>query len=109
MYSGVTRPIKMLMHEHKYMNLEPKIPLYVSGFGPRAMQLAGVYGDGLVCAIPPRGMAVPEAMAHAPQGATQVGRSLGGFRPCALTNILLLEPREAEASGSPRRLLCPNV
>ncbi len=26
-YNGVTRPIKMLMHEHKYMNLEPKIPL----------------------------------------------------------------------------------
>ena len=70
MYNGVTRPIKMLMHEHKYMNLEPNIPLYVSGFGPRAMQLAGIYGDGLVCAIPPRGMAVPEAMAHVRQGAT---------------------------------------
>src|SRR5262249_12691504 len=87
-YNGVTRPIKMLMHEHKYMNLEPHIPLYVSGFGPRAMQLAGMYGDGLVFAIPPRGMAVPEAMAHVRQGATQVGRSLEGFRTCALTNIV---------------------
>ena len=26
-FEGVTRPIKMLMHEFKYMNLEPKIPL----------------------------------------------------------------------------------
>ncbi|WP_089942178.1 LLM class flavin-dependent oxidoreductase [Candidatus Entotheonella palauensis] len=52
-YHGLTRPIKMLMHEYKYMNLEPKIPLYVSGFGPPAMRLAGEYGDGLVFAIPP--------------------------------------------------------
>jgi 5,10-methylenetetrahydromethanopterin reductase len=32
---GVTRPIKMLIREKKYMSLEPRIPLYVSGFGPR--------------------------------------------------------------------------
>src|SRR5439155_11983732 len=38
-YHGVTRPITMLMHEHKYLNLEPNIPLYVSGFGPRAALL----------------------------------------------------------------------
>ena len=40
-FNGVRRPVKMLMHEFKYMNLEPRIPLYVSGFGPRAMGLAG--------------------------------------------------------------------
>jgi 5,10-methylenetetrahydromethanopterin reductase len=108
-YHGVTRPITMLMHEDKYMNLEPNIPLYISGFGPRAMQLAGVYGDGLVFAIPPRGMAVPEAMAHVRQGATQVGRSLEGFRTCALTNIVLLEPGEAVDAERVIRLIGPNV
>ena len=40
-FNDVTRPISMLMHGFKYMDLEPKIPLYVSGFGPRAMGLAG--------------------------------------------------------------------
>lgn len=108
-YHGVTRPIKMLMHEDKYMNLEPQIPLYVSGFGPRAMQLAGVYGDGLVFAIPPRGIAVPEAMGHVRQGATQAGRTLEGFRNCALTNIVLLEPGEAVDSERVIRLIGPNV
>ena len=108
-YHGVTRPIKMLMHDHQYMNLEPHIPLYVSGFGPRAMQLAGVYGDGLVFAIPPRGMAVPEALAHVRQGAMQVGRSLEGFRTCALTNLVLLEPGEAVDSERVIRLIGPNV
>src|SRR5512139_431150 len=32
-YSGVTRPIRILMHGDRYMSLEPRIPLYVSGFG----------------------------------------------------------------------------
>ena len=39
-FNGVRRPIRMLMHEFKYMSLEPRIPLYVSGVraardGPR--------------------------------------------------------------------------
>jgi 5,10-methylenetetrahydromethanopterin reductase len=108
-YNGVTRPIKMLMHEHKYMNLEPAIPLYVSGFGPRAMRLAGEYGDGLVFAIPPRGIAVPEALEYVRQGAESAGRTLAGFRNCALTNIVLLEPGEAVDSERVIRLVGPNV
>ena len=108
-YNGVTRPIKMLMHEHTYMNLEPTIPLYVSGFGPRAMRVAGEYGDGLVFAIPPRGIAVPEAMEHVRQGAERAGRTLAGFRNCALTNIVLLEPGEAVDSERVIRLVGPNV
>ncbi len=108
-YNGVSRPIKVLMHEDRYMNLQPKIPLYVSGFGPRAMRLAGAYGDGLVFAIPPRGMAVPEALAHARQGADRAGRTLAGFRNCALTNIVLLEPGEPVDSERVIRLVGPNV
>ncbi len=108
-YNGLTRPVKMLMHEYKYMNLEPKIPLYVSGFGPRAMRLAGEYGDGLVFAIPPRGIAVPEAMQYVREGAERAGRTLGNFRNCALTNIVLLEPGEAVDSDRVIRLVGPNV
>ena len=108
-YEGRTKPIKMLMHEHKYMNLEPRIPLYVSGFGPRAMALAGEYGDGLVFAIPPRGVAVPQAMAHVRQGAARVGRTLDGFLNCALTNIVLLEPGEEVSSARIKKLVGPNV
>src|SRR2546427_13149820 len=67
--------------------LEPKIPLYVSGFGPRAMELAGKHGDGLIFAIPPRGVAVAEALGHAHKGAASAGRPLDCFRNCALTNV----------------------
>lgn len=108
-FDGVTKPIKMLMHEHKYMNLEPKIPLYVSGFGPKAMALAGEYGDGLVFAIPPRGTPVKEALANANVGAERVGRSLNGFRNAALVNIAMLEPGEEANSERILKAIGPNV
>ncbi len=110
-YNGATKPIAMLMHDATgYMNLEPKIPLYVSGFGPRAMGLAGEFGDGLVFAIPPRGVAVSEAMGHVRQGAARAGRDIGGdFLNCALVNIALLEPGEAVDSDRVKRLIGPNV
>ena len=67
---GMTRPIRMLLEGNGGGSLKPKIPLYVSGFGPRAMGLAGLHGDGLVFAIPPRGVPVAQALAHARQGAS---------------------------------------
>jgi 5,10-methylenetetrahydromethanopterin reductase len=108
-FNGVTRPIKILMHDKEYMNLEPKIPLYVSGFGPRAMELAGRHGDGLVFAIPPRGVPVAEALGHARRGAEQAGRPFGQFKNCALTNIALLEPGEPVDSPRIVRTVGPNV
>jgi len=108
-YNGVTRPIRILMRDKEYMNLEPKIPLYVSGFGPRAMELAGRYGDGLVFAIPPRGVAVADALGHARKGAEAAGRAFEGFRNCALTNLALLEPGEAVDSDRIIRTIGPNV
>ncbi len=108
-FNGVTRPIRMLMHEHAYMNLEPKIPLYVSGFGPRAMALAGEFGDGLVFAIPPRGIAPAQALAHVRQGAARGNRDLSGFHNCALVNIALLEPGEPADSERIKRMLGANV
>src|SRR5262245_38029790 len=108
-FNGVTRPIRILMHEDRYMNLEPKIPLYVSGFGPRAMELAGEFGDGLVFAIPPRGVPVTGALEHARRGAQRAGRGLDGFRNCALTNVAVLDPGEAVDSERVIRTVGPNV
>ena len=76
------------------MNLHPRIPLYVSGFGPRAMALAGQYGDGLVFAIPPRGVPPAKALALARTGAERAGRSLDNFHTAALTTPCVLRPGE---------------
>lgn len=105
--NGVTQPIRMLLGRHG--DLVPKIPLHVSGFGPRAMALAGVHGDGLVFAIPPRGVPVAEALGHVRQGAARAGRDLTGFHTCALTNIALLRPGEAADSDRIKAMVGPNV
>ena len=106
-FNGTPRPIAMLLGERG--SLHPKIPLYVSGFGPRAMALAGAHGDGLVFAIPPRGVPIAEALGHARQGAARVGRTLGGFHSCALTNVVLLQPGEAADSDRIKAAIGPNV
>jgi alkanesulfonate monooxygenase SsuD/methylene tetrahydromethanopterin reductase-like flavin-dependent oxidoreductase (luciferase family) len=109
-YEGARHPVKMLIREKKYMSLEPRIPLYVSAFGPRAMELAGQYGDGLVFAIPPRGLPPAQALALAQAGAGRDGRTLGAdFHMCALTSIVLLEPGEAADSERVIRAVGPNV
>ena len=108
-YRDRARPIRLLTNDKKYLSLEPKIPLYVSGFGPRAMELAGKHGDGLVFAIPPRGVPVEEALGHVQAGAARVGRTLTDFRNCALTNVALLEPGEAVDSPRVVRTVGPNV
>lgn len=108
-FNGVTRPLRMSLHAPGHGVLEPKIPLYVSGFGPRAMALAGAHGDGLVFAIPPRGVAVAEALGHVRQGAAQAGRDLSGYHTCALTNVALLQPGEALDSDRIKATVGPNV
>jgi 5,10-methylenetetrahydromethanopterin reductase len=108
-FDGRSRPVKMLQHDKRFMNLQPRIPLYVSGFGPRAMALAGEYGDGLVFAIPPRGVPVQEALGHARQGAARIGRDMTGFLNATLINVALLEPGEAADSDRVKQAVGPNV
>ena len=73
------------------------------------MELAGKHGDGLVFAIPPRGIAVADALGHSRNGAGRAGRILDGFRSCALTNVALLEPGEPVDSPRVVRTVGPNV
>jgi 5,10-methylenetetrahydromethanopterin reductase len=108
-FEGVTKPVRMLINDRTGMTLDPHIPLYVSGFGPRAMALAGEHGDGLVFAIPPRGVSVAEAMGHVRQGAARANRDVSGFRNCALVNVVLLQPGEAADSDRVKAMIGPNV
>lgn len=108
-FEGRPKPIKMLRHETRFMNLQPRIPMYVSGFGPRAMGLAGEHGDGLVFAIPPRGVPVQDALGHARQGAARSGRDMAGFRNATLTSVALLQPGEAADSDRIKRTIGANV
>src|SRR5437660_8489178 len=63
------------MREHRFIDLEHPIPLYVAGFGPKAQALAGELGDGLVSGLP-RGGTVADMLANARRGAAGAGRTL---------------------------------
>ena len=98
-WRGRTTPIQLLKQdpayrEYQFIDLEHRIPLYVSGFGPKAQALAGEYGDALMFAIPPRGTTVEAARRNAEAGAARAGRKLDGFRYYALVNICMVEPGE---------------
>jgi alkanesulfonate monooxygenase SsuD/methylene tetrahydromethanopterin reductase-like flavin-dependent oxidoreductase (luciferase family) len=106
-YRGRTAPIQLLKQDpadrtHQFVALEPRIPLYVSGFGPRTQALAGELGDGLMFAIPPRGTTVEAARRNAEAGAARAGRALAGegFRYHAMVNLCMLDP--GERLDSPR-------
>lgn len=45
-------PIRHVMPDKGFVNFEDPIPMYVSGFGPNSLALAGKHGDGAVLAMP---------------------------------------------------------
>ena len=93
--NGETHPIRFQMREHRFIDLEPRIPLYIAGFGPKAQALAGELGDGLVSGLP-RGGTVPEMLAHAKKGAARAGRALPkDFLCSAMMSLAMPEPGEA--------------
>jgi alkanesulfonate monooxygenase SsuD/methylene tetrahydromethanopterin reductase-like flavin-dependent oxidoreductase (luciferase family) len=93
-----THPIRFQMREHRFVDLEPEIPVYVAGFGPKAQALAGEVGDGLVSSLP-RGGTVPAMLANARRGAGRAGRPLPvSFLVSAIVTLAMLEPGEAADS-----------
>ena len=95
-------PIRHIMPDKGFVNFDDEIPLYVSGFGPKSLALAGRYGHGAVL-----GAANPSAMLGSwhmlAEGARAVGRDLRSpdnpsgesFYTTALTTMVVLEPEEA--------------
>jgi len=95
---GQTHRIRFQMREHKFIDLDHPITLYVAGFGPKAQALAGELGDGLVSGLP-RGGTVPGMLANAQYGAKQAGRILDqDFYVSAMVTLALLYPGESLTS-----------
>ncbi len=98
-WRGDTAPIQHLMPDRGFVRFEPRIPVYVSAFGPRALALAARVGDGLITSVPPEPSAV-EALRDRLSGAA--GRDLEPetFPVATLTTMVVLD--EAESAGSER-------
>jgi 5,10-methylenetetrahydromethanopterin reductase len=76
--------------------------MYVSGFGPRSLGLAGKHGDGAVIAFAANSGALEMMWSMIEAGALQAGRTIDrdNFYLSALTTMVVLD--EGEAVDSPR-------
>ena len=92
--NGETRRIRFQMREHRFIDLEQPIPVYVAAFGPKAQTLAGEIADGLISGVP-RGGTVPAMLANARRGAARAGRELPkDFLVSAMMTLVMREPGE---------------
>ena len=91
------QPVVHIMPDEGFVNFEAPIPLYVSGFGPRALGLAGKHGDGAITAVPRSGADMERVWHLIEAGARQAGRALDrdAYYTTALTCIVVLEAGEA--------------
>jgi 5,10-methylenetetrahydromethanopterin reductase len=104
-WRGRTSPVRHLMPAAGFVDFAPPIPLYVSGFGPRSLGLAGRYGDGAVLSIPPHAGAMDNAWRHIERGAADAGRKIDrdAFVTTTLTTVVVLRPGEATDSDRVKR------
>jgi alkanesulfonate monooxygenase SsuD/methylene tetrahydromethanopterin reductase-like flavin-dependent oxidoreductase (luciferase family) len=96
--NGETHRIRFQMREHRFIDVEHPIPLYVAAFGPKAQALAGELGDGLISGLP-RGGTVPDMLGHVRRGAARSGRTVPlDFYTAAMMTLAMLRPGEAPDS-----------
>jgi alkanesulfonate monooxygenase SsuD/methylene tetrahydromethanopterin reductase-like flavin-dependent oxidoreductase (luciferase family) len=94
---GGTRPIRHIMPDRGFVNFDDPIPLYISGFGPKSLALAGKYGDGAVIGAA-RDTSIGSMWHMVQAGAREAGRELTpgeNFYTTALTTMVVLEDGEA--------------
>ena len=94
------KPIRHIMPDRGFVNFSDPIPMYVSGFGPQSLALAGKHGDGAVIAMAAHPAALTSIWRMVESGAEAAGRTLdrSSFKITALTTIVVLEDGESVAS-----------
>ena len=95
-------PIRHIMPDDGFVNFKDRIPMYVSGFGPRSLGLAGKHGDGAVLALPANPAVMANIWRMIETGAERAGREIDrdAYYATALTTMVVLDP--GEAVDSPR-------
>lgn len=92
---GMSRKIRFIHRDRRFINLDGPIPFYVAANGPRTLELAGEFGDGCVTTgvvHPDRVEIVRKRIAA---GAERAGRKLPAKFPIvSLTHICVVQPGE---------------
>ena len=87
-------PIRHVMPDKGFVNFEDPIPMYVSGFGPRSLGLAGKHGDGAVLAFASSGAVMENYWLMIEAGAED-SFNREEFYTTALTAMVVLDKDEA--------------
>jgi len=91
------QPARHIMADKGFVNFDDPIPLYVSGFGPRSLSLAGQFGEGAVLGLAADARVLDTAWHHIEEGARAAGRQLDrqAFYLTGLTTMVVLDEGEA--------------
>ena len=92
-HDGGEIPIRHIMPDKGFVNFADPIPLYVSGFGPRSLALAGQHGDGAVLMLPSSPAAMENLWTMLEKNAGP-GFNRDRFYTTALTAMIIQEPGE---------------
>ena len=94
-------PIRHVMPDKGFVNFTDDIPLYVSGFGPKSLALAGKHGDGAVLALPQNPAVMANLWHLIESGAEAAGVALDrdAYYTTGLTTMVVLEDGEAVDSA----------
>ena len=90
------RLIRHIMPEDGFVNFADRIPMYVSGFGPKSLALAGKHGDGAVLALPANAAVMANIWRMIEDGAKADGREIDrqSYYTTALTTMVVLDDGE---------------
>jgi 5,10-methylenetetrahydromethanopterin reductase len=88
--------------ERGYARFEPRVPLYVSAFGPRTMAVAGRYGDGILSYLGGTPEMVASAWEPLEAGAAAAGRDLDRRKFFTSSMMMICVLRDGEDVESPR-------
>ena len=95
--ANIERPIRHIMPDKGFVNFDDPIPMYVSGFGPKSLAVAGKHGDGAVLALPANAAVMANIWRMIETGAEESGRSIdrASYYTTALTTMVVLDAGEA--------------
>jgi 5,10-methylenetetrahydromethanopterin reductase len=107
LWRGRTAPVRHLMPDAGFVRFDPPPPLWVSAFGPRALELAARHGDGLITSAPPEPTAVHGVRSAVTERLRAHGRPTdrASFPIATLTTVAVLEPGEPVDSDRVKTLV----
>lgn len=91
--AGESKPVKFLMADRGFVNVEDEVPIYLAAHGPKGQVLAGEIADGVV-----EGWGefptIDGLKERLQAGAEKAGRDVGKFAIFTPKPIIMLEPGE---------------